>query len=373
MIQVAWVRGAYLNRFEGQNYESIRDVEVTGFSSRYPLDSQVHFPVTKLWSLTDLSHFAGDNRFISKGISYLANRTLGDAQILLGLEHKLTSFDIVHTADPHYYYSYQIAKMRKAGKIRKMVVTSWETIPFNNETVARKKYIKHQVLEAADAFICYTLRAKQTLIEEGVTEKKIHFVPLGVDQKRFYPNEEMSGSLTYLFAGRLVPEKGVVELYESFSKLAKTKDIKLIFAGAGELKEFLTDSIQKDHLEDNISIMSPSYDAMPDVYRQADVFILPSQKTSTWEEQYGMVLAEAASTGLSVIAADTGAIGEVAGSFARIYNPGNPDSLYEALDEFTSSKKRTEFSARSIWYAGNIFDSRKTAEQIGTIYRKILS
>lgn len=373
MIRVAWVRGAYLNRFEGQNYEHIDGVALTGFSSQYPLDPAVSFPLTKLWSLTDLAHFSSNSTLITKGISYIANRTLGDAQCLIGLEKHLSYYDIVHTADPHYYYSYQIAKLRKAGKIKRMIVTSWETMPFNNESVTKKRNLKHYVLETADAFMCYTTRAKQALIAEGVDEKLIELIPLGVDQTVFYPPESREGPLTYLFSGRLVKEKGVLDLYDAFVKLSKVKDVKLIIAGNGVLKKTLLESIKRDHLEDNVTIISASYKEMSEIYRQADVFILPSLKTSTWEEQYGMVLAEAASTGLAVIAADTGAIGEVAGPFAKLYNPDNPDELYNALNEFTDPTKREEFSARSLWYARNIFDSRKTSEQIGTIYRRILS
>ena len=373
MIRVAWVRGAYLNRYEGQNYEHIDGVDITGFSSRFPLDPEVTFPLIKLWCPTDIAHYAGNNKLVTKGISYIANRTIGDAQYLYGLEKQLHSYDIVHTADPHYYYSYQIAKLRKAGIVKKMLVTSWETMPFNNESVAKKRQIKHFVLETADRFLCYTARAKQALISEGVNEERIELVPLGVNQTVFFPSEPLEGSLTYLFSGRLVPEKGILELYEAFVKLSKKKDAMLIIAGNGPLKQVIQNNIQRDRLEDNISLISANYKEMPEIYRKADVFILPSLKTATWEEQYGMVLAEAASSGLSVIAANTGAIGEVAGSFARMYNPDTKDDLYEALNEFTDPRQRKEYSSRSVWYSRSIFDSRKTSKQIGTIYRKILS
>ena len=138
-MKVAFVRGAYLNNFEGQNYNlDKKTFQISGYSSLWPIDSHVPFSVIKLPSPADLQKFP----LCNKPIKYIANRTLGDSQLLWRLESHIQDADIVHVADPHYFYAYQAAVLKAHGQIKKLVSTWWETIPFNNESVSAKKRIK---------------------------------------------------------------------------------------------------------------------------------------------------------------------------------------------------------------------------------------
>src|SRR3990167_3506084 len=175
MIKICLVRGKYLNNFEGQNYLfGKNDILLTAVSSLFPLNRNFPFPVIKLASPADFPLFARE-------IKYFANRLLGDSHALIGLEELAGKFDIFHTADAHYYYSYQLAKLRQKNLIKKLLVTSWETIPFNNESVYKKKQIKYFTLKNTDHFICHTAKAKNVLIEEGIDENKISLIRLGID------------------------------------------------------------------------------------------------------------------------------------------------------------------------------------------------
>jgi len=163
MIRVALVRGAYLNNFEGQNYIfEKKKIAFTAISSLNSIHRHFDFNVIQLPSLTDFH--------VPKAI---ANRTIGDMHILFELENYAKQFDIFHTADPHYYYSYQLAKLRRDGKIQHLISTSWETIPFNNESVGKKKFIKYFTMQYVDQFVCYTNRAKKCLVAEGVASAKM--------------------------------------------------------------------------------------------------------------------------------------------------------------------------------------------------------
>src|SRR5258708_1315102 len=136
MIRVAFVRGKYLNISEGQNFifNSKDAVKLTGISSQKPLHDSLPFPTIKLTSLS--ANFEGRIPRI------VANRTIGDIQNLKGLEELASRFDAFHSADPHYYYSYQLARMRAQGRIKTLISTWCETIPFNNESTYAKKRIK---------------------------------------------------------------------------------------------------------------------------------------------------------------------------------------------------------------------------------------
>ena len=63
---------------------------------------------------------------------------------------------------------------------------------------------------------------------------------------------------------------------------------------------------------------------MPAVFAEASRVVLASLPTKTWEEQFGLVLAEALAAGAPVIASSSGAIPEVLhGSGAPLFTPGD--------------------------------------------------
>ena len=65
------------------------------------------------------------------------------------------------------------------------------------------------------------------------------------------------------------------------------------------------------------------YAQMPDIYAAASCLVLGSIPTWSWEEQFGMVLAEGMAAGLTVLAARSGSIPEVCGPAASYFNPGD--------------------------------------------------
>lgn len=340
-MKVALVRGAFLNNFEGQNYSFKKGARVTAFSSRNPIHSSVPFPIKKLFSLSDL------------GIPpWLANRTLGDRQMLFGLENAVKEFDIVHTADPHYYYSYQLAKLRRQKKIKRLISTSWETIPFNNESTLAKKMIKRFTMKYVDRFLCYSQRAKACLVKEGVSPKKITVIRLGVDLMKFKPQNSVTkkkiNKVRVLFVGRDVPEKGLSDLRGSIKHLIESGTVELLIAE------------------------QVPYEKMSEVYSLADIFVMPSKTTRTWEEQYGMVLLEAMASGLPVVAYRSGAIPELLGSAGVLVPEGNVKKLRRELEKLaTSPEKRNRLGKLARKRAERFFDSKKFSLEVGKLYKEV--
>lgn len=339
MIKVALVRGKYLNNFEGQNYIfNDNKIELTGISSLFPIHKSFPFPIMKFPSIADLGN--------SKLVRFISNHLIGDSQVLFGLIKIVDKFDIFHTADPHYYYSYQLAKLREKELIKKLIVTSWETIPFNNESVSNKKKMKHYVLRNADLFICHTNKAKEALIKEGVDEKKIEVIRLGVDLNKFKINNSVvHPGIKILFAGRNVKEKGLNDLRWSIKGL--------------------------NYVNLKIANNIP-YQKMAEVYQKADILAVPSKKTKTWEEQYGMVLVEAMASGLPVIAYDTGAISEILGNAGVLIKDGDIRSLRKNIIKLAKNKElRLKIGKMERRRAEEMFDAKSTVQKLKEIYENI--
>lgn len=364
-MKISFVRGAYLNNFEGQNFDFThqKSFDFRGYSSLFPLDQHVPFSLVKLPSPADIP-------LAQKAVRFIANRTWGDAQLLLGLENHIALSDIVHTADPHYYYSYQAALLRQKGKIQKLVTTWWETIPFNNEGTAAKKKIKQFAMQHTDQFVCYAERAKQCLLDEGVDTNKIIVIPLGVDLTKFYSAVASNAAPTILFVGRLVEEKGIRDLYDAFLKIRKQGiTAKLRIVGSGPLEKELQNRILEDRLEDAVVMEKRTYQEMPGIYREADIFCVPSKKTKTWEEQYGMVFIEAMASGLPIVTYRTGAIPEIVHGCAVFAEKESSASLASALMKIITEKELgAKLGTMGRERALSRFDAKKTALEIAKLY-----
>lgn len=364
-MNISFIRGAYLNNFEGQNFDFTRQksFDFRGYSSLFPLDQHVPFSLMKLPSPADIP-------LVQKAVRFVANRTLGDAQLLFGLERHITSSDIVHTADPHYYYSYQAAVLRQNGMIKKLITTWWETIPFNNEGTAAKKRIKKFVMRYTDLFLCYTERAKKCLLDEGVDMDKIALIPLGVNLTKFTHSVTKNAVPTILFVGRLVEEKGILDLYDAFVDIRKQGVLATLrIVGSGELESVLRNRIMKDNLEDRITIEKRSYQEMPKVYREVDIFCVPSKKTATWEEQYGMVFIEAMASGLPIVSYRTGAIPEIVDGCGLFAEKQSSASLATALVKIITERELgAKLGTMGRERALSRFDAQKTALEIAKLY-----
>ncbi len=198
-------------------------------------------------------------------------------------------------------------------------------------------------------------------------EKKITVIPIGVDLTRFKPEKSPPGGVRILCVARLVPEKGTGELVAAFSYLRqKYPDLTLTLVGEGPLKNRFSKT-------PGIIFKSVPYQHIQKIYREADIFCLPSKTTKHWQEQYGMALVEAMACGLPIVTTKTGAIGEVCGEAAVYAKPGDANDLQLKLAHLIESQtSRTNMSKKSLTWAKARYDSLKTAKQIDALYQKVL-
>ena len=84
-----------------------------------------------------------------------------------------------------------------------------------------------------------------------------------------------------------------------------------MIVGAGPERARLLRYAEDLGIDSRVEIRAVPYDEMPSVFASASCVVLASLPMPTWEEQFGLVLAEALAAGAPIIASTSGAIPQV--------------------------------------------------------------
>lgn len=157
-------------------------------------------------------------------------------------------------------------------------------------------------------FVCVTEPVARRLVTHLPAHAKVHVIPHAINLESFYPQElhtqriDARGEVHVVFVGRMVKEKGVLELAEAITRLP-TANFKFSFVGDGDLFPALQERL-RDRANVNFLGKITNKQQMGNILRQQDVLVLPSVRVSGWEELFGLVIIEAMATGLLVLSSD---------------------------------------------------------------------
>ena len=266
----------------------------------------------------------------------LATRALGERY--LGLADKLRGADVVHAAELGYWFSAQAARLRDELGFR-LVLTVWETLPFADayRNIRTRRY-RRQTLAAADLFLATTERARDALLLEGARPDRSRVAPPGIDVARFAAARVAApppgGGHLVLSIGRLVWEKGHQDLLRAVALLRSRgrDDVRVLIVGVGPEEARLRAVAADLGIAERVEFRGwiPNHE-LPSVYASASARVLASLPTPFWEEQFGMVLAEAMAAHVPVVAAASGAIPEVVGGSGTLFAAGDWAGLADVL------------------------------------------
>lgn len=146
---------------------------------------------------------------------------------------------------------------------------------------------------------------KKIFIESGVNPNIIKIIPYGINPKIFNNKKINKKNSKFTFLCVCMPQKrkGIDLLIKAFEKLFKNdKDTQLILKFPYKSGKSDYD-IKIECTSSNIIIIEKEYaeEEMADLYKSADIFILPSRA-----EGFGMIYLEALACGLPVIATGWG-------------------------------------------------------------------
>jgi len=163
--------------------------------------------------------------------------------------------------------------------------------------------------------------------------------------KDFYNNKYPKDALVITYAGRLIKEKGILNLLQAFSEVQKKlpkQKMQLAIAGDGPLFE----AIKRDYKNPSIELLGRlDFEHMLALYKQTDIFIYPSQ----YPEGLPTSILEAGLMGCTVIATPRGGTTEVITTEEHgIINDGSETQLDEATIRLVQDEATRKRFARAL-------------------------
>ena len=230
----------------------------------------------------------------------------------------------------------------------------------------------------------YATMPTEMAIEDLVPKNRKHFkVPVealsnGVDLSEFKPGKPSTEILRkynidikkprVLYVGRVDPEKSIENVVEAFAAMSKrVPEAELLIVGDGIAKPRIEKLVAERGLEDEVRflgrVMPPD---LYEIYKTGTLFATASET-----ETQGIVLIEAAATGLPLVAVDAGAVRELCQNKKNgiLCKPGNINQMAKAMVKIIGDKTlHKQYSAGSIEIAKK-HDINHTLSRFEEIYQ----
>ena len=202
-----------------------------------------------------------------------------------------------------------------------------------------------KIFKILDSFT-YSRYLKVICVSKQVESALFGWVPSIKGKTKVIPNAvPVSGSLEtrnckiydILFVGRLTQAKGIDVLLRAIKILKNkySKKLKIAIVGEGSLRENLNNLAVEFGVNGEVEFLGIRKD-IDDLMVSSKIFVLPSR----WEG-LPMVVLEAMSRGMSIIATTVGGIPEVieSGKEGILISPENPKALAQAINDLLENEE----------------------------------
>lgn len=206
---------------------------------------------------------------------------------------------------------------------------------FSKSLVCATEQWLHRYLRSYDVVDCF-IAPSRFLIEKFRTlgfRREIICLPNSLASLEPSKEAVARAQDTFLFFGRLSPEKGVETLLEAWVLLGKEKELWIV--GDGPDRKRLERLTQEKNVASRVTFFGARYGSELETLKQrAEAVILPS----CWYENFPYALTESLQSGSVVIAADIGGMSErIRHNFNGVLFPaGNVVALAEAISSLES-------------------------------------
>ncbi len=238
---------------------------------------------------------------------------------------------------------------------------------------------RRRLAQRGDLFLCVSSFIRARVLAMGFPEHRTLLHYTGVDCRAIQPRDPGEETPTILHVARLVDMKGTQYLIRAFEALSQRHpDVKLVILGDGPRRRSLhalTNTLQLQH---RVRFLG----ALPHAHvvawmRRATMLVLPSVHTIAGRvEGLGMVLLEAAATGVPVVASRVGGIAEgvMDGRTGFLVPERDVEALSRRMgDLLEDPAMRLRMGGQARAFVERQFDLRRQGEKLESFYDAVLS
>jgi len=236
-----------------------------------------------------------------------------------------------------------------------------------------------KILKVSDKVVLAATNQRKDALRLGVSAAKMEVIPRGVDTGVFHPSPERrklvrkklgidDDDIMVLFAGRLVPVKGITYFLKAAENLAEMSGKwKFLVAGDGVLRGRCETETRL--YRSNIRFIGWRRD-MPDILNAADVFVL-----SSISEGFPNTVLEACACGKAVISTRVGAASDIIldGETGLLVEPGDVDGLRDALMRVLTNLHQTSIGEKALQRVTKYFTWDSVISKCENTYSEVLN
>lgn len=315
-----------------------------------------------------------------------------------GLGQRIREFqpDIVHAdEEPYNPATWQMVRLAKQAGAKSLFFT-WQNL--YRDYLPPFSWIERYCYAVADRALAGNAEAVQVLRKKGFT-RPVDVIPqFGVDPEIFKPRatsyqssvighqstaastqhseprtQNPAHSFRVGYVGRLVEQKGILDLLEAVARLDGEWMLSLV--GAGPALADVKARAAALGIDGKVELLGgvPS-SQMPELYAAMDVLVLPSRTRPNWKEQFGRALVEAMACDTPVVGSDSGEIPNVIGDAGLIFPEGNVDALTAHLEALrTSPELRSRLGCAGRARVMERFTQASIAEHTYRVYQEMMA
>ncbi len=231
----------------------------------------------------------------------------------------------------------------------------------------RWAWLEAQIARRADAVITVSEHSRDALVRAGADRARVHVVLEGVERPPPSPgaSERWSGGLRLLYVGRLEARKQPGLVIDALARLQGRVDASLVIAGEGPMRPALV--TRASGLNDRVRFLGRVSNAEKwALYDAADVLLFPSRL-----EGFGLVVAEAQSRGVPVVAAGGTATSEAFAPGISGLLADDAEGFADAVLALADDARRAEMSQAARRFAAR-FDWDRCAAEVAAIYHSLM-
>jgi glycosyltransferase involved in cell wall biosynthesis len=271
---------------------------------------------------------------------------------------QLQNFDLAHIYGLYDFLGPAVAAACASRGIPYVVEPIGMFVPIVRNLRLKRIYhtlFGRRLFEEASAIVATSEQELEELVSGGVKREKIVLRRNGVETPASWPArgifrkslEITEDAQVILFLGRLSEKKSPDMLLRAFASLAKEtgkKSLRLVFAGPdeGRMQARLADMATKLGVASQVQFAGAIFgEAKWAAYRDADVFVLPSQN-----ENFGNTAAEAVAAGTPVVVTEQCGIAPLLANVTGLVVPHDAGALAQAIhDLLTNAELRARLVA----------------------------